>query len=64
MKGDVSRIATGTVVKYECDPSFVSTTDEVLSECQSDGTWSSSIQCYPGLWFGTTESDLSHSHDL
>ena len=58
MKGVFSNIATGTVVNYECDPFFVSTTDIVLSECQSDGTWSSSIQCYPGLLLRTPESDF------
>ena len=64
MKGDLSRIATGTVVKYECDPFFVSTTDVVVSECQNDGTWSSSIQCYPGMWLGTSESSMLNSQRL
>ena len=44
-------VVSGSQVTYSCDSLYKpASTEALVSTCQSDGTWNSSIICHPGLF--------------
>ena len=44
------KTVAGSQVTYSCNSSYLPSSKEALvSTCQTDGTWNSSLVCQPGL---------------